>query len=105
MRHQGKKAQASDPSAVGKSRKSREAWESYQSRVFEFLDATDDKFREYMIWKNETDLWFFELYGQKIEVKSCNFLEWLEWGRLEETEKLNPDEVTEDTIDADFEYA
>lgn len=98
MIHQEQKAQASDPLAVGNVRRKR--------TIYDFLEETDDNFIEYLRWKNETDEVYFELYGEQIAIHSCNFLEYLEWIRLEETEKLNPDEVevTQDTIDADFEY-
>lgn len=91
MVHHEKKETPLDLLAVGKTQKKR--------TIFDFFDATNDIFLEYMQWKKDTDLWFFELYGQNIEVKGCNFLQWLEWRRID---SLNIE--SEDlTIEAAFE--
>lgn len=90
MIHQEKKVAVSDPLTGGKPSRA----------IYEFLDLTHSKFIEYEIWKLETDLYEIELYGMVIPLPQVNYLQWLEWHRVNELPAIENVDIT---IDAEFE--
>jgi hypothetical protein len=71
------------------------------NRSAAFLEATKPQFVEFQIWKLETDLEKIYLNGHWLNVKKLNFMDWLEWRLMEDTQQSN----IENTIDIDFVYA
>lgn len=67
--------------------------------IYSFLNATDNPFREFMLWKQEQLEYEIELYGRVIPLAQVNFLEWLEWLRIDSL-NLESEDLT---IEAAFE--